>query len=83
MSSRQTSRLYYNLSQEEQLNVEADHEATAALREHSHKDAYSMMPTTRSMLYHNKRPVTSKEAKTLRQAYGQIKYSEHVTKKEQ
>jgi hypothetical protein len=74
---------YHNLSHEEQLNVEADHEATAALKDHSHKGEYSKMPTTGSMLYHNGRPVTSKEAETLRQAYGQIAYSEHVTTKEQ
>ena len=42
-----------------------------------------MMPTTKSMLYHNGKPVTSKEAETLRQAYGQIAYSIHVTTKEQ
>jgi hypothetical protein len=70
---------YHNLSHEEQLNAKADHEATAALQHHSHKGKYSNMPTTGSMLYDHGRPVTSKEAETLRQAYGQIAYSEHVT----
>jgi hypothetical protein len=72
---------YQNLSHKEQLNIDADHEATAALQEHLHQGEYSLMPTTRSMLYHNGRPVTSKEAETLRQAYGQIAYSENVTRK--
>jgi ribosomal protein L32 len=73
---------YYNLSHEEQLNVEADHEATAALQHHSRNGKYSNMPTTGSMLYHNGRPVTSKEADTLRKAYGQIAYAKHVNTKE-
>ena len=74
---------YENLNQEEQMNVQADREATKALKEHLRQGEYSQMPTTRSMLYHNGRPITSKEAETLRQVYGQIAYSEHVTKKEQ
>jgi hypothetical protein len=41
------------------------------------------MPTTGSMLHHNGQLVTSKEAETLRQAYGHIAYSKHVTEKEQ
>jgi hypothetical protein len=73
---------YHDLSHEEQLNVEADHEATTALQHHSRNGKYSNMPTTGSMLNHNGRPVTSKEADTLRKAYGQIAYAEHVTMKE-
>jgi hypothetical protein len=40
------------------------------------------MPTTKVMLYHNGQPITSKDAETLRRAYGQIAYSNHVTQKE-
>jgi hypothetical protein len=40
------------------------------------------MPATIAMLYHNGLPVTSKEAETLRNAYGVIKYKTHVTRKE-
>jgi hypothetical protein len=74
---------YNNLQREEQLNVDADHEATNALREHSKSNEYNQIPTTGSMLYHNGKPVTSKEEETLRQAYGQIAYSKHVTEREQ
>jgi hypothetical protein len=74
---------YQNLSHEEQLTVEADNEATKALHKHLHQGEYSQMPTTRSMLYHNGRPVTNKKAETLHQAYEQIGYSKHVTLKEQ
>jgi hypothetical protein len=35
-----------------------------------------------TMLYHKGLPVTSKEAETLRTAYGQIAYKKHVTRKE-
>jgi hypothetical protein len=63
---------YQNLRQEEQLNVEADKEATKALQEHSHKDKYKQMPTTIAMIYHNGLPITSKEAETLRETYGKI-----------
>ena len=69
---------YHNLSHKEQLNVEADKEATTARKEHSKQDKYSQFPTTRAMLYHNGSPITSKEAETLRRAYGQIAYSKHV-----
>jgi hypothetical protein len=74
---------YHTLRQEEQLNVEADKEATEALKEHSHTKEYNQMPTIVSMLYHHDLPVTSKETKTMRQLYGQIRYSEHVTQREQ
>jgi predicted lipid carrier protein YhbT len=70
---------YDNLQYEEQLNVEADKEATKALKAHSHQHEYSQMPNTIAMLYHNEHPITSKEAETLRRAYGQIAYSNHVT----
>ena len=69
---------YYNLQREEQLNVEIDKEATKALQAHSKTEDYNQMPTIISMLYHKDLPVTSKESETLRQVYGQIKYSEHV-----
>jgi hypothetical protein len=73
---------YHNLRHEEQLNVEADKEATTALYEHSHDKIYNQMPTTIAMLYHKGLPVTSKEAETLREAYGTIEYCRHVTTKE-
>ena len=40
------------------------------------------MPTTIAMIYHNGLPITSKEADTLREAYGKIEYAKHVTNKE-
>jgi hypothetical protein len=73
---------YDNLSRAEQLNVHADTEATTALQEHSKIEDYNQMPTIISMLYHQNLPITSKETETLRQLYGQIKYSEHVTNRE-
>jgi hypothetical protein len=73
---------YDNLRHEEQLNVQADKEAPKALQEHSKIEDYNQMPTIISMLYHQNLPITSKETETLRQLYGQIKYSEHVTNRE-
>jgi restriction endonuclease len=73
---------YQNLKHEEQLNVEADKEATEALKSHSHSAKYNQMPTTIAMIYYNGLPITSKEADTLREAYGQIEYAKHVTNKE-
>jgi hypothetical protein len=74
---------YHTLRHEEQPNVEAVKEATTALQEHSLTKDYNHMLTIISMLYHHGLPVTSKETKTLRQPYGQIKYSKHVTHREQ
>ena len=74
---------YQNLSHEEQLNFEADQKQLPRFKNTYIKGEYSLMPTTESMLYHNGRPVTSKEAETLCQADGQIAYSKHVTRKEQ
>ena len=73
---------YHNLKHKEQLNVEADKEATHALKSHSHKAEYNQMPTTIAMIYHNELPITSKEADTLKEAYGKIEYTNHVTNKE-
>jgi hypothetical protein len=73
---------YHNLRHEEQLNVEADKEATNALREHSKQGDYGQFPTTGAMLYHKGNPITSREAETFRREYGQIAYSKHVTTKE-
>jgi hypothetical protein len=56
---------YHNLSHEEQLNVEADKEATNALKEHSKQGDYSHFLTTSAMLYHKGNPITSREAETL------------------
>jgi hypothetical protein len=56
---------FHSVRHEEQLNVEADKEATKALQEHSKAEEYNQMPTIISMLYHNGLPVTSKETETL------------------
>jgi hypothetical protein len=74
---------YENLDYTEQLNIEADREATNALREHLKTAEYNQMPSIISMLYHNDQPVTSKETETLWQAYGDITYSNHVTQREE
>jgi hypothetical protein len=73
---------FHNLRRKEQLNVEADKEATKALQEHSRTEEYNQMPTIISILYHDGLPVTCKETETLRQLYGQNRYREPVTNKE-
>ena len=73
---------YEDLKREEQLNVNADKEATTALHEHKRKEEYNQLLAVITMLYHKGLPVTSKEAETLQTAYGQITYKKHVTRKE-
>ena len=60
---------YHNLTRESQLNVQADKQATRALRKHKRKEDYTQLPNTKAMLYIEGEPTTSKEALLLRRAY--------------
>jgi hypothetical protein len=70
------------LPKEAQMNIEANKEATIALETHLHKQEYNPLPETRAILYKQKQPVTSKEAKTLRRAYLSQGLLQHMKQRE-
>ena len=74
---------YHQLSREEQLNVDADGEATAALRFHRKTEEYHTLEHANTMLYIEGRPVTSNEANTIRTAYLSKLLRKHMIQREQ
>ena len=75
-------KTYHQLTRAEQLNVDADGEATAALRLHSKTDTYHMPEYAKTMLYIDGQPITSNEAKAIRTAYLSKNLRQHLTQRE-